>query len=227
MPQELAWEKEYKNPQLIITGDKPQKDVFRFFKFFKKNCAKLTNLSILDLGSGIGKNSNHLARMGNYVKGLEISDTAILLAKSHAKEMKVNVDYKKHNIGSKYPFKDESFDLILDITSSNSLNEKEREIYLSETHRVLKKERYIFVRALCKDGDKNAKNLIKINPGKEVDTYINEDMNLTEKVFTEDSFKKTYSKYFKIVKLIKKTGYTKFKGQSYKRNFWLAYMQKN
>ncbi|MEX0918342.1 MAG: hypothetical protein WDZ85_00005, partial [Candidatus Paceibacterota bacterium] len=79
---------------------------------------------------------------------------------------------------------------------------------------------------LCKDGDKNAKNLIKLSPGNEYDTYHNKDMNLIERVFSHDDFANLYSKYFEIQKLIKKTNYAQFKGQSYKRNYWLAYMKK-
>jgi len=82
------------------------------------------------------------------------------------------------------------------------------------------------VEALCKEGDKNAKALLKKNPGPEPDTYINEDMNLIGRVFTRQDFVDLYSKYFEIIKLLKKTNYTRFRGQSYKRNFWLAYMKK-
>lgn len=227
MPQDITWEDEYQNPQLLTKGDQPQKDVLRFFKFLRrKEGINLENLTVLDLGSGTGRNANYLAKLGNSVVGLEISHNAISLALSRAKQMKIKVDYRIHDIGSAYPFNDQSFDLILDVTSSNSLNEKERNIYLSETHRVLKINGYFFVKTLCKEGDKNAKALIKKNPGPEPDTYINEDINLIERVFTQQDFVNLYSKYFKIIKLLKKTNYTRFKNQNYKRNFWLAYMKK-
>lgn len=228
MPQDATWEDEYQDPQLlVIEGDQPQKDVLRFFKFLRrKDGVNLENLTILDLGSGTGRNANFLAELGNNVIGLEISPTAINLAMSRAKEIGVKVDYRIHDIGSTYPFEDQSFDLILDVISSNSLNGKERNTYLSETHRVLKTNGYFFVKTLCKEGDKNAKALIKKNPGPEPDTYINEDMNLIERVFTQQDFINLYSKYFKIIKLLKKTNYTEFKNQHYKRNFWLAYMKK-
>jgi len=227
MPQYNTWEKEYKNSLLVSKHDEPQKDVLNFFRFLKKKeKLVLKNLKVLDLGSGTGRNSNHLAQMGNEVTGLEISDTAINLAKSRAVEAGLKVDYFNHNIGAKYLFEDESFDLILDITSSNSLNAKEREIYLSETNRVLKKNGYIFVRALCKDGDKNAQSLLKKSPGKDYDTYIMKELGLQERVFSKQDFIDMYSKYFQIIKLDKKTSYTRFNNQSYKRNFWLAYMKK-
>ena len=227
MSQDTAWENEYKNPKLVTKDDAPQKDVLRFLKFLKKEEGiELKNLTILDLGSGTGRNANYLAKLGNLVTGLEISPTAINLAGSRAKKIKVKVDYQLRSMGSIYPFDNEMFDLALDITSSNSLDKKERDIYLSEVHRVLKKNGYFFVKGLCKDGDKNAKALLKKNPGPEPDTYINKDMNLIERIFSHQDFIDSYSKYFKIIKLTKKTNYTKFKGQSYKRNFWLAYMKK-
>lgn len=227
MPQTTAWEKEYQNPQLISKESEPQNDVKRFLKWLQKNEGlKIENLNILDLGSGTGRNANYLAELGNKVSGLEISKTAIELAKSRARELQINVDYQVQSIGSVYPFADKTFDLALDITSSNSLDQSERKIYLSETSRVLKPAGYFFVRALCKDGDKNAKNLLKLNPGKEYDTYINTDMNLTERVFGREDFIKLYSKYFQIKKLDKKTSYARFRGQNYKRNYWLAYLKK-
>lgn len=227
MSQKNAWEREYRNPQLLSMGEEPRSDLKRYIKFLRKaEDIYLENFNILDLGSGTGKNANYLAEMGNNVTGLEISPTAIDLASSRAREMNVAVDYRIADIGIPYPFNNEYFDLIIDIMSSNSLNEKEREIYLKEVHRVLKMSGHFFVRALCKDGDKNAKNLLRLNPGSEYSTYINRDMNLVERVFSRDDFVDMYSKYFEIQELIKKTNYARFKGQPYKRNYWLAYMKK-
>jgi SAM-dependent methyltransferase len=225
--QDAVWEREYRNPQLVTKDEKPQKDTLRFLKWLKKEQdIVLENRAILDLGSGTGRNANYLAEMGNMVTGFEISPTAVDLALARAKELGVNVDYRKQSIGAKYPLDDEAFDLIIDVTSSNSLSEKEREMYLVEAHRVLKNGGYFFVKTLCKDGDQNAKALIKKSPGTEPDTYINKDMGLTERVFAEPDFRSLYSKYFKIIRLEKKTSYTRFKNQSYKRIFWLAYMKK-
>lgn len=223
--QDTVWEREYRNPQLVTKDEKPQKDTLRFLKFLKKEeGVTVEGLRVLDLGCGTGRNSNYLASMGNTVTGFEISQTAIDLARARAEALGLSVEYSRHDIGGKYPFDDNTFDLILDVTSSNSLNEKEREIYLTETHRVLKTGGYFFVKTLCKDGDKNAKTLLKKSPGAEPDTYINRDMGLTERIFSEHDFRSLYSK-FHLLHLEKKTSYTRFKNQSYKRNFWLAYMK--
>jgi len=227
MPQKDTWEKEYRNPQLLTKSPEPRTDFKKYLKFLRKiEKVNLENLTILDLGSGMGRHGNYLAQLNNTVFGLDISSTAVETARLRAEEMGVKIDYRVADIGAKYPFDNEYFDLVIDVMSSTSLDNAERAIYLSEVHRVLKSGGHFFVRGLCKDGDKNANNLLKSHPGKERDTYINEDMGLAERVFSQDEFTKLYSAKFKIQKLTKKTNYARFKGQNYKRNYWLAYLKK-
>ncbi len=222
-----TWEKEYRNPLLVTKNEGPQADTLRFLKFLKKEEKyRVEDKVILDLGCGTGRNSNYLAERDNKVIGIEISKTALNLAKERAKNLGVEVDYRLGDIGEKYIIDDNSVDVVLDITSSNSLNENGREIYLNEVNRVLKKGGYFFVRALAKDGNKNVKNLLKSSPGREYDTYIIKEIGLTERVFSRDDFIKIYSKYFKIINLEKKTSYTTFNNRIYKRDYWLAYMSK-
>lgn len=224
--QENIWENEYRNPKLITLSTAPAASLKDFGRFLRKDAGlEISNLSILDLGAGNGKNSLYLSLEGthNKVFGLEISATAI----SKAKELNPKGIFIKQSIGMKFPFENNSMDIILDITSSNSLNESERARYLSESHRVLKANGFMFVRALSKDGDQNAKNLIKSNPGKENDTYVIPELGLEERVFSKEDFITTYSKYFEISFLERETHYTKFNNRSYKRNFWLAYLKKS
>ena len=221
------WEREYRNPKLVTKNAEPQADTLRFLKFLKKEEKyKVEGRTILDLGCGTGRNSNYLAEMGNDVTGIEISKSALNLAESRATDMGLSVEYILGDIGAPYKLKDASVDIILDVTSSNSLDEKGREVYLQETNRVLKNGGYFFVRALAKDGSKNVKNLLKANAGKEHDTYVIKEIGLTERVFSREDFVKMYGKYFKILNLEKKTSYTTFNGRIYKRNYWLAYMNK-
>lgn len=226
MPQYKPWEKEFKKSKLITQHDKPQSDVLKFYRYLKKSeKIKLENLDVLDLGSGTGRNSNYLAGKNNRVVGMEISDTAIDTAKKRASKLGVEVKYLKHSIGEKYPFSKDSFDLVLDVFTSNSLTEKERDMYLLETNRILKKKGYFFVKALCKEGDKNAENLLKISPGQEKDSYFMKEMGLFERIFAKEDFIELYSKYFEILMLEKKTSRIPFNNQIYKRNFWIAYLK--
>ena len=222
-----TWEKEYKNPKLVTKNDGPQADTLRFLKFLKKEMKYIVeDRVILDLGCGTGRNSNYLAERSNNVIAIEISKTALDLAKSRSSELGINVDYRLGDMGESYDIKDNSIDIVLDVTSSNSLNDKGRENYLREVSRVLKSSGYFFVRALAKDGNKNVKNLLKASPGEEYDTYIIKEIGLTERVFSRDDFVKMYSQYFKILHLEKKTNYTTFNNRIYKRDYWLAYFQK-
>lgn len=229
-----TWEKEYRNPKLVTNNDKPQKDTLQFLKFLKKEQKfRVEDKSILDIGCGTGRNANYLAEMGNKVIGIEISKTALNLAKERANKMGVEVDYRLGDIGLSYDISSNSIDVVLDVTSSNSLDEVGRKNYLEETHRVLKPNGpastqggYFFVRALAKDGNKNVKNLLKKSHGKEYDTYYIPELDLTERVFSREDFMKMYSQYFKILSLTKKTSYSTMNNRIYKRDYWLAYMQK-
>ncbi len=223
--QENIWEKEYKNPQLVSLSKEPITSLKDFVRFLRKKCGvEISNLNILDLGCGNAKNSFYITEQGsnNKIVGIDISETAL----KYAKELAPQGNFIKQSIGTKLNFPDSYFDIILDITSSNSLSESEREIYLNESHRVLKSGGYLFIRALCKDGDLNAKNLIKSNPGKEKDTYIMPELGLTERVFSKEDILATYAQFFDNLYLEKETHYTKFNGKSYKRNFWVGAWRK-
>ncbi len=227
MPQQAIWEKEYRNSKLLHFHPEPQKDTVRFFKWQKKKTkANLEGKHILDLGSGTGRNANYCADKGAIVTGIEISPTAVSIAKKEAKKLGVSVAYILGSFGDKFPITDNSVDIVLDITSSNSLNEEERKVYLSEINRVLKPGGFIFVKTLSKEGDNNAKRLLKLSPGKEKDTYLMKELGLVERVFTREDLVSTYSPYFDILSLDRKESYTHMNGRKYKRQFWLLYAKK-
>ena len=224
--QEHIWEKEYQDPKLVTLSNEPAQSFKDFVRFLRRDQQlDLSNLNILDLGCGNAKNSFYLSEQGvnNKIVGVEISETAL----KHAKQLAPNGEFLKQSIGTVLPFGDSTFDIVLDVTSSNSLSESEREVYLKEIQRLLKLSGYLFVRALCKDGDKNAQNMLKEFPGKEKDTYIMPDLGLTERVFSRENLIETYSHLGEMLYLDKETHYTKFNNKSYKRNFWVGVWRNN
>ncbi len=224
-----VWEKEYRNPKLISLAIEPIQSVKDWVRFLRREKGvEFSGLKILDLGCGNGKNSLYIAEQGegNEVFGIDISKTAIEYANKLAAEKNVSATFKQGSIGVALPQSDNIYDIALDVTSSNSLSEKEREMYLKETARVLKPGGHFFLRTLCKDGDAHAKTLIKTHPGKEKDTYTMPDLGLTERVFTKEDVIATYSPFFTILNIEKETHYTKFNNRSYKRNFWVVCMEK-
>lgn len=221
-----AWEKEYQRPQFLTLGTEPLADVKDFFKYLRrKEKLILEDFVVLDLGCGNGKNVIYAVE--NFCKsgiGYDISKTAIAAAQELSGSLPIT--YEVRSIGEKFSLENGSVGIVLDVTSSNSLNESEREIYLQEAQRVLKAGGFMFVRALCLDGDKNAKQLIKESPGTEKDTYVLPSVGVTERVFTKQDFIDTYGKYFGIVQLEKTEGYQKWGNQSYRRQYWVAYLKR-
>lgn len=220
------WENEYRNPKLVSLSDEPIKSLKDFARYIRKDHnTELSNLNILDLGCGNGKNSIYIAEQGdnNSIFGIDISETAINIAR----QAYPKGDFRVGNFGISFPYPDNKFDIILDITSSNSLSESEREIYINEIKRTLKTGGYMFIRALCKDGDTNAKNLLISNPGKEKDTYIMPEIGLTERVFSKEDFVSMYSDILELLYIEKETHYTRFNNRSYKRNFWISAWRKS
>jgi hypothetical protein len=68
-------------------------------------------------------------------------------------------------------------------------------------------------KALCLEGDDNAKFLIKNHAGKEKDTYIMPDLGVTERVWNKQDFIDTYQKYFNVLHIEKKTSYSRMNGR--------------
>lgn len=217
---------------MLSPSNVPQADVVRFAKWLKKDRRHEASnfdwgdLVVLDLGSGTGRNAFYFAERGARAIGYEVSDTALAAARAFAARAGLAIEYQKQDIGSAYPLPAASVDIILDVTSSNSLADAARETYLREMQRVLKGGGVTFVRALSKEGDKHAKELLERFPGFEADTYAHPDLHLVEKVFTRESFERAYEPYFTILKLERVEHYTSVSGRRYKRQYWLAYLQK-
>lgn len=225
MPQIDAWEKEYRQPKFVSNSNEPQLDFKHFVKWLRKSqSVELEGLRVLDLGCGTGKNSIFLAERGSVVTGIDISHTALQLAKERSQSAGVDVSWIQGSMAEVWPFPSESFDLILDVMSSNSLSNEERHTYMEECRRALKPEGLMFVKALCKEGDKNAANLLAKSPGEENDTYVLPKTGITECVFSKDDIEQIYSN-FAILKLERKSSYTIFSGKPFKRYFWILYLQ--
>lgn len=226
MAQQHEWDQEYQKNLLVTGSAEPQNDFKRFYKYLKKTPDfDPEALTVLDLGSGTGKNSIFLAEHGATVTGLEISPTAIAIAHKRAQEADIKATFIHQSFGKKFPVTDSSQKLTLDIMSSNSLTEPERTLYLSEVERVLEPGGYFFIRLLALDGDKHAQILLRTHPGSEPGTYRLPEVGITERVLSEAEFREYY-KNFTIHKLERKSGYARVGDRLFKRQYWVGYLQK-
>ncbi len=232
MNQEDVWDNEYKRKQMLSPSTLPQADVVRFMRWLKKEKKKagtpidVDTFTVLDLGSGTGRNALYMAQMGATVIGYEVAETALAMARKQARHAELPITYEKHDIGKPYQLPTASVDLVLDVTSSNSLSEEGRRTYLAEVSRVLKPNGWLFVRALSLEGDAHAKRLVKDFPGASADTYVHPDLGVVEKVFSRESFIATYAPYFTVAKLERVSHYPNVAGRRYKREYWIAYLTK-
>ena len=226
------WEEEYQKPKLITQSLQVQKDFLRFIHWLKKNkhLDFERKFRVLDLGCGIGKNAFYLAK--NFPAELvayDFSQTAIEKAKKKLKDFRLegSISFELRDIRKKIPLEDHSIDLALDIMSSHNLSKKERDFYLRELYRIMKPGAFLYWRTFAKEGDKNAKALLKKFPGSEEFTYIHPELGVQERIFSGPEIKEIYAPYFRVVRMLRKTGYQKFNNQVYKRNYWNVYLQRN
>lgn len=221
------WDHEYQHPTFLTLGTEPLADVKEFLRTLRrKKKIDMTDWIVLDLGCGNGKNLIYAVE--NFCAsgiGYDISPTAIDMACIASGDLPIH--YEVRSIGELYPLADHCVDLIIDTTSSHCLSHREREIYLREIMRVLKPDGWLFVRTLCLDGDKNAKQLLQQFPGKEPQTYVLPNIGITETVFTEQQIKDMYtSTGFTLDYFEKSSGYQKWGNQSYKRNYVVVWYTK-
>ncbi len=232
MSQQSAWDQEYRSQKLLSPSNVPHADVVRFLRWLKKEHKKagdpidMEETRVLDLGSGTGRNSYYFAEQGAKVIGLEFSPKALSMAEKLARHGDMNIEYRLQDIGTRYDIPDNSIDIALDVTSSNSLSDKGREVYLKEVARVLTPGGYLFVRGLFFESDVHAKELVKRFPGPDPDTYVHPDLHIIEKVFSRETLKQTYEPYFNILLLDKVQHYATVAGRKYKRSYFIAYLQK-
>ena len=232
MSQQSAWDREYTSQKLLSPSNIPHADVVRFLRWLKKEQKKkgepidMEEMNVLDLGFGTGRNSYYFREQGAQVIGFEFSPTALALAQKIARHGDLDIEYRLHDIGTPYAIPDHSIDIALDVTSSNSLADGGRAVYLKELERVMKPGGYLFLRALSFESDVHAKELVKRFPGPDPDTYIHPDLHIVEKVFSRETLKQTYEPHFNILSLDKVQHYATVAGRKYKRSYWVVYLQK-
>jgi len=135
----LAWDKAFKKEGKIFT--KPQKDMARIVKFFKKQGVKI----LLDLGCGSGRHLVYLAKQDFDVYGIDIAKHGIKIAKDWLKEEGLRANLKIGDIYKKLPYKDNFFDAIISIRTLHHGKIEDIRRLIKEMERTLKPGGLIFI----------------------------------------------------------------------------------
>jgi len=224
IPMKDAWELEYQSPQLLTKDQEPTKAFRSFVSWLtKEQGIDLSVARVLDIGCGTGRNLLYLSEhYGTEGVGLDISDTALSLAKERAPQ----ITWLQHDLEQGLPSFDQSFDIVIDSTTSHLVSETARESLVRDVLEVLGPGGFLYVRTLTKDGDRNAHNLMKHMPGPEFDSYIHPKLGVVEHVWSSERIRDLYED-FEVVYEKKYTGYQKWGAQSYKRRYLNLYLQKH
>ena len=91
----------------------------------------------LDLCCGAGTNTVYLAEKGFEVTGIDISPTAVDIAKEKAEQANAKINFSVQNF-VELPFRDELFDFIFDMGCFHHVEPEDREKFIGGVHRVLK-----------------------------------------------------------------------------------------
>lgn len=224
--QKDKWENEYQ-----IKKDLPSSRTFfpsKAVVWFAENYIKV-NASrgrALDLGSGNGRNSIYLAKLGYIVYGIEMVEYAVNLAREKAKVEKLldKVNFEVGNVGERLGFEDESFDLIIDMMTLHLLNKSERLIYSGEVQRLLKPNGFYLLHTIYSESPA-AVDLFKRYPGPELNSYIIPQSGVIEKAFSKDDLKTMFSS-FNTIDLLEETQFTPAFGDVYERVYLRSLFQK-
>lgn len=223
--QKERWEKEYQELKNLPSTrtQNPSKALIWFETEYLKT-GKAKPGAALDIGSGRGRNSIYLAKIGFNVTAIETATSALDESRSLAKETGVKVNFIEANAGSTLPFPDGSFDLVIDMMTMHLLDPQERENYASEVKRVLKPNGYFLFYTIAA-GSPQALKLFKESPGPEPHSYIVPQSGMVEKCFTKGELEELFSP-LRMIHFEDRWETTSAFSGKYERDYYLGLMEK-
>lgn len=225
--QQRFWDQEYKRPTHLSLSDEPADDLEKFTRWLARNDGEhvlYPKNTVLDLGSGNGRNLLYLAKEFR-IKGIgyDLSEVAVTQAK--AKAEKLPLEFYKRSIVGDLGLPDRSVMLVLDMMTSHYLNQEERRILRDEIERVLEPGGFLFFKSFLAEGDLHAERLLREYPGKEPFTYIHPKIGVPEYVWTEERLREFFGGKFNIRKIYKSHKHLSH-GRAFRRRTIVAYLEK-
>lgn len=103
----------------------------------------------LELGCGAGETTLWFAEIGYESYGVDISPTAVEWAKEKAAEQNLKADFRVGNVIELESYEHNYFDFILDAHCLHCIIGEDREQFLKNTFRVLKKDGFFMSHSMC------------------------------------------------------------------------------
>ena len=143
------WDAMYRRQDhcLYWEEDKPSADFIAAFNLLELPAAS----SILDIGCGTGLEACWMAAAGMRVNGIDISHTAIELARQRARQLRLNVSFQQADALAQ-PFADDSFSLATDRGCLHLIPHAKWPDYATEVARLLQPGASLLLRG-CSDAD--------------------------------------------------------------------------
>lgn len=150
---------------------------------------------VLDLGAGPGLDAVYFSQKGYEVVATDISNFAKKEIMARAREVQINVKFKKADLREKLPFKNKSFDVVYAHQSLHFFNDRTTKRIVREVHRILKPDG-MFTALFNSTKDPEIKELRKISKD-----YYCSTRGLTKRFFSVGYMRQIVKGYFKIILL--------------------------
>jgi ubiquinone/menaquinone biosynthesis C-methylase UbiE len=137
MPDYSEWDQIYRSYPLEEVGWELSKPRPILVEYMEKGL--IPKGKALDLCCGAGTNTVDLAQSGLDVTGIDISKTAIEIAKKKAHQSKVNINFSNASF-TDLPLNDKVFDFVFDMGCFHHVDVEERSKFIAGVYRVLKGE---------------------------------------------------------------------------------------
>lgn len=138
-----VWDKQYHEKGYFIKY--PDENLIRFMAKYFYDAPDRKGIKILDIGSGVGRNTIYLAKEGFSAFGVEATYSGIEISERRQGIEGVNAVFKKADL-TKIPFTEEYFDAVVDIQAIQHNTYKEINEILHEIKRVLKPNGIFFAK---------------------------------------------------------------------------------